>query len=639
VASSKSRKAIRARLSSKFDIWVILMIGFINAFCLSPSVTNSLGITSVEDGPIQPSLVFRNPSTFINDFHASEFQRLMWTSSTKWLPALSYKYLSIDPIVFHVFLTYSQTILLLVGTFYLASALTHSRLTSYVSVCFVIMFSPYFNNFGSYGDQFFMPYATWISIGPLLIAWAYALNQKRKISLIWLAIGASIHPAMALCATFAIVATSVSRIRSIKSAVLIASQIFFPSVFFSLMSAIISFLATAQEVPSNWFVGTREVLHWYAWKLNPTDEITFETTSYAFVLVLTALVISNSSFINLSLELQHRIKRVSVIFILMYAAQAIAYQMNLRLFYSISFGRFSIFSSIFVSIVFATVISGQFQRQEKIEKKLNNALLVFFLLVPSFINLALLLLLIFLMEHRSKIQKKIYYFPNLLIAAVFVLIARASFNNDWLKGPLIDFLPNGIRNVPNYLPLRMLENVSPFIWIVILMFIPIYLLQKKNVFRALIIGTVILSFTLLALVGRFILSERRDATHLDWVDTQVWVQLNTSKESKFIVNSGFDVYESWTTLSRRPRLIANLGAGFLYFYTKEDAQYDALRSKLPKSPPGNSDLETLTSFYNSFGRLMGGDYLVWKNSDTKLNYEPVYSNSKFTIYSLKASGY
>jgi hypothetical protein len=632
---AETLKTISIFANRKLDLWIILTIGFINAFCLTPSITNSLGITSLEDGPIQPSLVFENPSAFINDFHASEFQRLMWTTSTKWLPALFYKYLSIDPVVFHVALTYSQTILMLVGTFYLASALTYSRLVSYVSVCFVVMFSPYFNNFASYGDQFFMPYATWISIGPLLIAWAYSINGKKSVSLVWLAIAASIHPAMALCATFAIAGTSIKHIRPLKSSIFNVLQMFSPSVFFSLISAVISFLATAQNVPANWYESTREVLHWYAWKLNPADEITFETTSYAFVLILTALVISNARTLNLSTELQNRIKRVSVIFMFMFLAQAISYQLNIRLLYSISFGRFSIFSAIFVSIVFATVISQQIQRKSGREEKSGDALLVYFLLVPSFVNLALLAILIFFREYRAKLVSRFYYFPNLLFAVVFVLFARANFNNSWFEGSWFNFVPNGIRNVPNYLPLKMLENISPLFWILVIVLVIFYSFQKKAILRALTVFVVILSFTLITLVGRFILSERRDATHLDWINTQVWAQSNTPKESRFIVNSGFDVYESWTTLSKRPRLIADLSAGFLYFYTKEDAQYDALRSKLPAHPSGDSELGTLTAFYNDFRLQVGGDYLVWKNSDTKLNYPIEYSNSKFTIYSLK----
>jgi hypothetical protein len=630
----KAIHSISNRISKKLDFWIILTIGVVNAFCLTPSIKNSMGITSLEDGPIQPSLVFENPSAFTNDFRASEFQRLMWTTSTKWLPAVFYKYLSIDPVVFHILMTYVQTILLLIGTFYLAAALTQSRLISYISVCFIIMFSPYFNNFASYGDQFFMPYTTWISIGPLLIAWAFMISRKKKQAFIWLVIGASIHPAMALCATTAIAATSIKSIRPIKSTIINTIQLFLPAAFFSLITAIISFLATAQNIPDDWYEITREVLHWYAWKLNPTDDVTFETTAYSFVLIITAFLLSNSSLMNITIKFRNRIKVVSLLFLLMYVVQAITYQLNIRMLYSISFGRFSIFSAIFVSIVFATFISRQFHFNEQKQGKLISALLIYCILIPSFINLAILIVVIFFIEFHIKKQLSIWNLPNLFFAIFFIFLARASFNNEWLRGNIFTFIPDGIQNVPSYLPLKMLENVSSYAWVLIFLLFVVYAYQTKTVFRILIVSSIIFSFTVLTLTGRFILSERRDITHADWVATQVWVQSNTPKESKFIVNSGFDVYESWTTLSKRPRLIADLNAGFLYFYTKEDQQYDDLRSRLPAAPASRSNPDVLVKFYADFSQVIGGDYLVWKNTDSKLSYPVKYSNSKFTIYDL-----
>ena len=131
---------LKILIQKKYDLYLVFLIGLINSFALSPSITSSLGITSLEDGPIQPAIVYKDPSIFLNDFHASEFQRLMWTTSTKWLPALLYKYLNIDPIFFHVFFTYAQTVLMLIGTFYLANSLFKSRQVSYISVAFAIAF-------------------------------------------------------------------------------------------------------------------------------------------------------------------------------------------------------------------------------------------------------------------------------------------------------------------------------------------------------------------------------------------------------------------------------------------------------------------------------------------------------------------
>jgi len=142
-------------------------------------------------------------------------------------------------------------------------------------------------------------------------------------------------------------------------------------------------------------------------------------------------------------------------------------------------------------------------------------------------------------------------------------------------------------------------------------------------------------FTILTLGGRYVLSERRDAVHKDWVETQTWALNNSPKNSKFIVNSGFDVYESWTTLSRRPRLISDLNAGFLYFYTKEDLIYDQRRSLLPKAPNSkNTFQKDLGVFYKNFSKEIGGDYLVWKRDDVILSFNKVYENNTYIIYIL-----
>jgi hypothetical protein len=204
-----------------------------------------------------------------------------------------------------------------------------------------------------------------------------------------------------------------------------------------------------------------------------------------------------------------------------------------------------------------------------------------------------------------------------------------------LTGSIFKFIPNALHTVPNYLPLKMIENISMYSWILILVVILLYNLKKTTEYRKFVVIAVIILMTTLTLGGRYILSERRDATHRDWVDTQLWALNDSSKNSKFIVNSGFDVYESWTTLSRRPRLVADLSAGFLYFYTKEDLLYDQKRSRLPIAPhPSSSSVEDLENFYSTFRKEFGGDYLVWKVNDTKLDFIIVYSNKSFIIYKL-----
>ena len=82
------------------DILKVFFLCCLNAYCLTPSITNSLRITSLDDGPIQPALAYKYPEYFETDANAVRYLLLMWTSSTKWFPAVAFKYLSIDPVFF-----------------------------------------------------------------------------------------------------------------------------------------------------------------------------------------------------------------------------------------------------------------------------------------------------------------------------------------------------------------------------------------------------------------------------------------------------------------------------------------------------------------------------------------------------------
>lgn len=624
---------LKILLQKKYDLYLVFLIGLINSFALSPSITSSLGITSLEDGPIQPAIVYKDPSIFLNDFHASEFQRLMWTTSTKWLPAVLYKYLNIDPIFFHVFFTYAQTVLMLIGTFCLANSLFRSRQVSYISVAFAIAFSPYFNNFASYGDQFFMPYGTWISIGPLLLAWASAIENKKKKTFLWLFVGASIHPAMALSASFAILAFtffSKPSFKSIRDTVIL----FTPALLFSFIALIVRKAATAPVVPEEWYLGLKQVFHWYAWKLNPATTY-FETTAYTILLMVSIYVLTQSGTFSFSNKIKNNCQKLAIIFIILYGLQAVSFQLGISELYSISFGRFSIFTSIFTIIIFAACISHIMERNKQSITIHFNSVLVFCLLVPSFINFAVLGSILLFNDIREKKASKRYSSIVLIYIVSSISFGKANYYDNWWNGSIFKFAPNALRTVPNYLPLKIVENLSMYSWLLILLTILFYSSKKLINHRNTVVATIIISFAVLTLGGRYILSERRDLTHKDWVETQLWALNNSPKNSKFIVNSGNNVYESWSTLSRRPRLIADLSAGFLYFYTKEDFIYDQKRARMPSAPdPKISNKKELELFYLNFSEEFEGDYLVWRNDNANLQFRIVFQNEVFTIYRL-----
>ena len=530
---------------------------------------------------------------------------------------------------------YAQTILMLVGTYCLANSLFKSRKTSYISVAFVIMFSPYFNNFASYGDQFFMPYGTWISIGPLLLAWANAINGKWKKTFIWLLIGASIHPAMALCASFAILAFehfSKADHRAIKKTLVL----FFPAIFFSFIAVLIRRSATAQTIPEAWYLGLKQVFHWYAWKLNPSTAY-FETTTYTILLIFCTYILTQSNIFNFSFKIRRNTQNLAAFFILLYLLQSVSYLLGIAELFSISFGRFSIFTSIFSIIIFASCISFLVEKNNQSKKVLLSSILIFCLLIPSFFNFTILVSILLFNNLKKKKSDQRFILISTIFIIVSIVFGRANFNDSWISGSIFKFIPNAFHTVPNYLPLKMIENISMYSWLLIILVILVYNSNKIEVYRNILVITTLILLTILTLGGRYVLSERRDLTHRDWVETQKWAFNHSPKKSKFIVNSGFDVYESWTTLSRRPRLIADLTSGFLYFYTKEDLIYDQKRFRLPIAPnPNSSSIDELQYFYSTFRNEIGGDYLVWKANDTKLALKVSYSNKSFIIYNLES---
>ena len=635
-------KVVPAKLKfdvpQKFDFWVIFFLGLVYSFLLAPSLNGSLGITSLEDGPIQPSLVFKSPQNFTNDFHASEFQRLMWTTSTKWLPALLFKYLNVDPIMFHVFFTYFQTVMILIGVFYLSKSLFGSRTTSYISVILVIAYSPFFNNFASYGDEFFMPYGTWISIGPLLMAWSYYLGERRKATFMWLAVGSSIHPAMALCASLGLLSfTFIKKFGSVRAHLKDISLVIFAPLFFSSISAFVSFKATAQVVPKEWFVGARQTMHWFAWKLNPNLN-TFQTTIYTMILTIFMGVLINSSYIKVSKNISRIYNLTFLTFTTCYLLQAISYSLNIRQIYSISFGRFSIFSSILIAIIFAHVLSLEFSGQLKLSK-IKITLLLITILFPSILILILMGFTILALEafNAQKKNSKIFFgTASAIILVCGVELLRANYNKSWLAGSPFFNLRYALTNLPNFLTWKMLVEISFYLCIPVVLFFAAYGLLSRTWKKYFILFTLIFLATT-SLSGRFILSERRDRSHSDWIQVQIWARDHSPFGAKFIVNSGMDVYESWTTLARRPRLIGDLSADFLYFYTKEDATYDLNRSKLGPSPSAFAPSNTIQKFYTRFSKNFGADYLVWRTNSTRLTYKQVYKNSKFIVYKLPES--
>ena len=95
----KLGKTLLSKLPEKLDLFWVSVGGLCYSFALSPSRIESLALTSGDDGPIFPAVAFKNVDFFstIGISSISNQVVLMWTTSTKWIPALAYKFLGINP--------------------------------------------------------------------------------------------------------------------------------------------------------------------------------------------------------------------------------------------------------------------------------------------------------------------------------------------------------------------------------------------------------------------------------------------------------------------------------------------------------------------------------------------------------------
>ena len=629
------------------DIRRIFLLGCVNAYCLTPSVTNSLGITSLDDGPIQPSLAYKYPEYFQTDVNAVRYVLLMWTSSTKWIPAVAFKYFSIDPIYFHVFFTYMQTVLLLIGTFMLSRALTQSRSISYVSVFFVVIYSPYFNNFAWYGDQFFMPYPTWCSIGPLMIAWSYAIEANNKMYIFWLITGCSIHPAMGICGSILILASILynrnfnDREGSIKQFILGLS----PPLFFSVISWAVSHFNTSNIPPSTWKDSTKEVAHWYAWQWNPnTDEAFFEQSTYSIILIFSALFLLYS-FLNQNLSILNIIvKRSVIIFVIFYATQALSYTLNVRELYSLSLGRVSIFTSLLALIIFAKIFIEAVQSASNTYSNNLRIMAIITILIPSFFNLFALSLVLLLFEFKKHGSNyiRITYYCLYSLSILFFLFA--SFSKSWFRIPARSDLLDSFYIVPNFFLIKVAKYfLNDKTWIVYIILVTLFSIllhhfYKSNKFKivnGIFIGLLVL-LTVSTFYSRYTQSTNRDYARKEWIQTQIWARDQTVFGTRFILDTKLDLYSSWTTLSQRPRITSSSG-GFIYIYTKEDEFFDDLAKTFGLKPGSMATGEEIEKYYLNVSNSLGGEYIVQNISDTQLSWQKVYINSKFIIYKIPNS--
>ena len=626
-------KKLRTSLPARFDFLLVTIIGLAFSFAMSPSVVESFALTSGDDGPIFPAEVLKNKDFYSKTgiSRANNELILMWATITKWFPALLYTYLGIDPSLFHILFVYTQITLIILGTFRLSQSLKFSREVGYVSIALLIIYESYFINMGAYGGQTWMPYTTWIAVGPLLFSWANFLENKKIKALILLSLGTLVHPGMGIVAAILIVTTqNILGINFIKT-----SRIRFTILVLALVS-ITSFLTTIpirheqfRPIPISW--QKLDVGHWAAWNLSNGQDY-FQQSKYTIIFTISIMIFATVYRDVLGKIYFFLITAITVTAISV-TAQAFFYTFNLRQFSSINFARTTIFSSVLLTIIASKillVILGGLNKQ-KISK--TSTLFIFTLLFPGGLSLLISNVFMAVNLYKSKQPKKLMgVIYGLIFVVLFFYISNLFDTN---KDTGRTFIKDFNLYVPSTLSLRATYayfDTFANVFILALFILLLYLWKTKEGAKFLSISLIV-GLVLLTIFGRFSLSNVRFKENSDWINTQLWAKNNSAATDVFIHTGKYNLYGAWTTLTKRIIIDADSNdGGALYLYSKSDRKYELIRDSIKPRSDSFFEGDEFEKYIMVLAENFGAYYLVSSRVDTKYSFPIVYSNVKYTIY-------
>ncbi|MBP7032766.1 MAG: hypothetical protein KBI32_02770 [Phycisphaerae bacterium] len=159
-----------------------------------------------DDGPIFYSYAFKDPSLFEGDFPIGFPLSLLvplkvMTSAMVWIPAMSWKYLDIDPFLSTGILTALQGFLLGLSVYVFSFTLVRNRVAALLATVFMYASSPWTwapAGFGNISTFHFLPYAATMATSPILFAFVCVLKKRVHWALLLLALAGLIHPGITL---------------------------------------------------------------------------------------------------------------------------------------------------------------------------------------------------------------------------------------------------------------------------------------------------------------------------------------------------------------------------------------------------------------------------------------------------------
>lgn len=647
---------------TQIAIVISLIIGAFYQYFSVLDIDSSLAITSMDDGPVIPYLLSQRFDLFYEDAWSVSWWQLRWTSASKWIPALlGYLDVDISRQYLQIFFLAFQGMFLTLGVFVLSFSVVKSRKLALTLVLLFCLTRPHFNNWAFYGDQEFMPYVTWLALGPLMTALGLKILNKNGWSIFFIAVGSSMHVSMGIVFGLAIFGLSCfqdyknsHKIILFKNSLqLLGPLIFLILGYLSIISISVNYDTTAEKVAllSN--------QHFRAWILNPNEKsYLLSVQSLLMALLLSGIVYGIASLYNAKDLYSYDVffKFNITTNFAYYLLQAVFYILGITKLASVSWGRISLILVISLYIVIIDIVYKQIilKARYNFQDRIVLIATLGICVLGSKMSMSLFLLLIVIFIFRKNVVKsrllnrnriinsEIVISSILLLSAVlslgiidlrYIEIAKQSWNVissfNGLKTIIFLFHELIVENPQSYLSNILPLNYFYFILIVILI---LFIVANKKILASLSI-VISLFVGFVGLQNKILETQNRNIRYLSYKDVQLWAKDNSDEDETFVVEMGTSTYGAWGSLAERPRLITAQFEGQQYLYTQKNKLRN-LEARFLLSEINSKKIVYFTDeYYLLFHKIRDFNYIVQKNDEIKIkNMVKVYENEEYTVF-------
>ena len=650
---------------TQIAVLISLLIGAAYQYMSVLNIDSSLALTSMDDGPVIPYLLTKRFDLFYEDYWSISWWQLRWTSASKWVPALlGYLNIDISRQFLQLFFLAFQGMFLTLGVFVLTFSIVRNRKIALLMVLFFCVTRPHFNNWAFYGDQEFMPYVTWLALGPLMVGLGLKIMNKKLLAISFVALGSSMHVSMGIVFGFAIFLLSClqdykfdKKIKFLSnSTILVGPVAFFLIGYLSLLTISSNYESVSEQksVLSN--------QHFRAWIINPDEKSYLLTVqSLLMALLLVGIVFSLSNLYNAKKLFSYNIffKFIIAINLLYYLFQAVFYSLEITKFASISWGRISLILILSLYVVIFDIIYKLILIKNKYS--LQDRLILYvvistFLLGSKMSMLICLITLLFLsilgnVKTNSMSSKRLHFSKEAAYSSILLLIAIYSLNLIDLRyreiaKQIINIINNfdGFRTIVFLIHDLLVDSPQSYVNLELLsittfysssfVILGMFLFMKPKILIFITIPIIVFIGTI-AFQNKIQETENRNSRYDSYKDIQIWAKNNSKIDETFVVEAGTSTYGAWGSLAERPRLITSLLEGQQYLYTQRNKSRNLERSKILSEINRKGIALFSDAYYVEFRKKWNFNYIVQKNEEIKIKSFPLlYQNKDFSVFGI-----